>query len=209
MKKFKYLIGLILCNLFLMGNSQAATLLSATADFELTIHDIHISQINDIFTEKSKVRSRLTLSMYEYFNDYRYSITINDLVESGDPTIGTAKTDISFEVKKAAFLDWTGDEIDLINMAPGAPILYKELGDNLQLEWSSQLPELVCASTTFCTPSDLFTFIQNGVDTEDAKNLMMRVELTGYRNTSAVPIPAAVWLFGSGLIGLIGWSKRK
>lgn len=28
-------------------------------------------------------------------------------------------------------------------------------------------------------------------------------------NTSAVPIPAAVWLFGSGLLSLIGFSKRK
>ncbi len=28
-------------------------------------------------------------------------------------------------------------------------------------------------------------------------------------NISAVPIPAAAWLFGSGLLGLIGFSKRK
>ncbi len=28
-------------------------------------------------------------------------------------------------------------------------------------------------------------------------------------DTSVVPIPAAVWLFGSGLLGLIGFSKRK
>ncbi len=27
--------------------------------------------------------------------------------------------------------------------------------------------------------------------------------------TSAIPVPAAVWLFGSGLIGLIGFSRRK
>jgi hypothetical protein len=27
--------------------------------------------------------------------------------------------------------------------------------------------------------------------------------------TSAVPLPAAVWLFGSGILGLIGFSKRK
>ena len=27
--------------------------------------------------------------------------------------------------------------------------------------------------------------------------------------TSAVPVPAAVWLFGSGLIGLIGFARRK
>jgi hypothetical protein len=31
-----------------------------------------------------------------------------------------------------------------------------------------------------------------------------------YRNgTSVVPIPAAVWLFGSGLLGLIGMARRK
>jgi hypothetical protein len=29
------------------------------------------------------------------------------------------------------------------------------------------------------------------------------------RNVSAVPIPAAVWLFGSGLLGLIGIARRK
>jgi len=28
-------------------------------------------------------------------------------------------------------------------------------------------------------------------------------------NVSTVPVPAAVWLFGSGLLGLIGFSKRK
>lgn len=33
---------------------------------------------------------------------------------------------------------------------------------------------------------------------------------TGLTGTvSAVPIPASVWLFGSGLIGLIGIAKRK
>jgi hypothetical protein len=28
-------------------------------------------------------------------------------------------------------------------------------------------------------------------------------------HVSAVPVPAAVWLFGSGLIGLTGLAKRK
>ncbi len=28
-------------------------------------------------------------------------------------------------------------------------------------------------------------------------------------DVSAVPVPAAVWLFGSGLIGLLGIAKRK
>ncbi|MCW9024363.1 MAG: VPLPA-CTERM sorting domain-containing protein [Gammaproteobacteria bacterium] len=27
--------------------------------------------------------------------------------------------------------------------------------------------------------------------------------------TSAVPVPAAVWLFGSGLLGLVGVARRR
>jgi len=40
-------------------------------------------------------------------------------------------------------------------------------------------------------------------------------ELPGYHNdpvlavASPVPVPAAVWLFGSGLIGLVGFARRK
>ena len=30
-----------------------------------------------------------------------------------------------------------------------------------------------------------------------------------YMGTTAVPIPAAVWLFGSGLLGLVGMARRK
>jgi len=33
--------------------------------------------------------------------------------------------------------------------------------------------------------------------------------IDGTVNVSAVPIPAAVWLFGSGLLGLIGVARRK
>ena len=35
------------------------------------------------------------------------------------------------------------------------------------------------------------------------------VYLEGTMTTSLVPIPAAIWLFGSGLIGLIGLARRK
>ncbi len=31
----------------------------------------------------------------------------------------------------------------------------------------------------------------------------------GYNSTAVVPVPAAVWLFGSGLIGLVGVARRK
>ncbi len=34
-------------------------------------------------------------------------------------------------------------------------------------------------------------------------------EITGTANVSAVPVPAAVWLFGSGLVGLAGIARRR
>ena len=34
-------------------------------------------------------------------------------------------------------------------------------------------------------------------------------ELTGAGLVSAVPVPAAVWLFGSGLVGLAGVARRR
>jgi hypothetical protein len=40
-----------------------------------------------------------------------------------------------------------------------------------------------------------------------ANNLYVWVVQSG--DVSAVPVPAAVWLFGSGLLGLIGFAKRK
>jgi len=33
--------------------------------------------------------------------------------------------------------------------------------------------------------------------------------LVGVADLSAVPVPAAVWLFGSGLIGLLGVARRR
>jgi len=46
----------------------------------------------------------------------------------------------------------------------------------------------------------------NGVWVEDPTS-DFAFQIAG--NVSAVPVPAAVWLFGSGLIGLIGFARRK
>jgi hypothetical protein len=40
-------------------------------------------------------------------------------------------------------------------------------------------------------------------------NVAYTLELTGTITPSAVPVPAAVWLFGSGLLGLVGVARRK
>ncbi len=43
----------------------------------------------------------------------------------------------------------------------------------------------------------------------DPNNLSIGPGFSGSFNVSAVPVPAAVWLFGSGLIGLIGIARRR
>lgn len=63
--------------------------------------------------------------------------------------------------------------------------------------------------------SDRSELLENITATDLRINMMISsatadVELDYLRvNTSAVPVPTAVWLFGSGLIGLIGLARRK
>jgi len=45
----------------------------------------------------------------------------------------------------------------------------------------------------------------------DYDDMLVRAEFSAVPvpAASAVPVPAAVWLFGSGLLGLIGIARRK
>ena len=62
-----------------------------------------------------------------------------------------------------------------------------------------------------CGNGDTYSLFYTATVPEDEPygfaNLTYELYLTG--TVSAVPVPAAVWLFGSGLIGLIGVARRK
>lgn len=64
--------------------------------------------------------------------------------------------------------------------------------------------------------ADILTLTGNGVLSNGSESTAATWEFSGnvvgtsYSMTvTAVPVPAAVWLFGSGLIGLIGVTRRK
>lgn len=61
-------------------------------------------------------------------------------------------------------------------------------------------PATICTVDPGSRPYVAGDFLNGGAQIADLSNV---------RAFSVVPIPAAVWLFGSGLIGLIGFAKRK
>ena len=48
-----------------------------------------------------------------------------------------------------------------------------------------------------------------GSGTPGTETVVGALNVTAFGNVSAVPLPAAAWLFGSALLGLIGYSRRK
>jgi hypothetical protein len=46
-------------------------------------------------------------------------------------------------------------------------------------------------------------------DPSNFGGIQYELHLEGFVTTAAVPVPAAVWLFGSGLLGLVGVARRK
>ena len=59
------------------------------------------------------------------------------------------------------------------------------------------------AAWLFFGPSESLGFTASGVINTPNPNYSLHIA------PSAVPIPAAVWLFGSGLLGLVGIARRK
>ncbi len=83
--------------------------------------------------------------------------------------------------------------------------LFYRYDPNLILPPNEGLFLSVLTDTTGFDLSGAFTiYAQN-----DFGASVFSTSLKGVSAPSAVPLPAAIWLFGSGLIGLLGISRRK
>lgn len=75
------------------------------------------------------------------------------------------------------------------------------------IAWANVQWEVICTAT-----SDCFSSYNDSVPNQISFNLTIPANadtLTIKAVNTLVPIPAAVWLFGSGLIGLVGMARRK
>lgn len=118
-----------------------------------------------------------------------------DLFCSGDESIGDGCFDSNGNVLDYAFDSFT---------------VPRTLGDFAiaDLVGTGNVPNLEMAinifNSSFITNSGLDFIAVSGL--ADITNANVQVT---YQYTSAVPVPAAAWLFASGLIGLAGLAKRK
>ena len=70
-----------------------------------------------------------------------------------------------------------------------------------------------CLETQFCT-GDGINFAEQIGRNDNGQSVAQLVEYDNtttivFANAAVIPVPAAVWLFGSGLLGLIGFARRK
>jgi len=110
-------------------------------------------------------------------------------------------------------LDWYPSFATLVYEVAGGPFIDQSVFINNGLDQNAvgSLTFDLVDGMDFYVVASMGASAQNGF--ADASNTltMQFVDDTGLvaASVSAVPVPAAVWLFGSGLIGLVGIARRK
>lgn len=131
--------------------------------------------------------------------------TVTDITLStvlgGTPT-GTFATTIDFFTP-----DGSGGVLASVSLSDDVTSFFSYGG------WQLNLDSLIVASDTkagFLHLTGTGLVSGNGYDATNATWSFSANDATAYSmSVTAVPVPAAVWLFGSGLLGLIGMARRK
>ena len=82
-------------------------------------------------------------------------------------------------------------------------LFYRDLVDPFDLWDSDALPSFAPNPPDFSEISQTLGQIQGQFN---GQNVFVNIDL---ETVSVVPVPAAIWLFGAALVGLLGFSKRK
>ena len=131
-----------------------------------------------------------------YNNSFNY-VSSSPLSESNDSFNWDGWSSFSIDVAAGDILDFsfTSDNASAltpVDNAGGVNLI------GLGIMGSTDTSDLVLAY------NDNYSLIAPGMDA-DYDDMLVRAEF----NTVAVPVPAAVWLFASGLIGLIGMARHR
>jgi hypothetical protein len=92
---------------------------------------------------------------------------------------------------------------DLLTFRYEDPLFIAGIAPGLQEE--SLFPYIITDAPSYSLIGSMTIF---GLDTAETDNLLS-VTIDGLAVPSPVPIPAAAWLFGTALIGFVGFSRRR
>jgi len=163
--------------------------LAATSSYAATVNGSLLVGGVYVYDDKDTLNTTITLSTV-WANSGAGNV--DETLFTGDPGIGgvTANLD-SFSVVNDFFVveGWTLDLTSLLVNAPGSLEFLNLSGAGVLVGHGFDATE---ATWTFSAESDT--------------SYSMTVTAAGI---PAIPVPAAIWLFGSGLIGLIGVARRK
>lgn len=98
---------------------------------------------------------------------------------------------------------WDAEFFDISNTSGGSITLSNDSSYTLGIDWGAGY--FGDSNATLISSPDTYLIVFDGVDAQGRRisGNTLAVDL------APIPVPAAVWLFGSGLLGLAGLARRK
>ena len=156
-----------------------------------------------------------TATVNAFGSDYSYNFSDTNTVGAG-PEFNQAVADDAFGFDGINFVLDVVPESELINVTftnnlafAGSVNIFSDNLFNIDTEITSASitetnPATLSLSAAY-DPSSIQTSLLSPISVGPSESLSWTIEYT----TAVVPVPAAMWLFISGLLGLVGIARRK
>lgn len=185
----KLSIGVIGTVLLLLGLSARATVISFDAI------DLTDTGIGDLWQYDYTVHNNGPVDPLQQFriffslDDYE-NLAIGAAPAGWDPLV----------IQPGSLSGLNDGYYDVLDLGPGLPVGASAGLFSVQFDW-------IGAGTP---GAQAFTIYDPVLQLDPLTNRLILTELdTGFTTPSAIPLPAAVWLFGTGIAGLMVFSRRK
>jgi len=152
---------------------------------------------------------------FDAFFDHEIDEDVNTYFNEYGSTGGSLAIGQSWEIDEPGYLfgdifdNFLDSTLDISNGVPAG----SEDDVSMALGWDFILAAgeqaLITIALSETSPSGGFFLAHSDADSVDANGDPITFYLSSTLEISAIPVPAAIWLFGSGLVGLIGFSRRK